>query len=131
MTNGRKTIREEISEMRATQEVRYELVSEERKEVKRDIKTLSSNFSTMRSDITGISIEVKNLGKNMGDLKVDIKDSLSALGNTMDTHFNGKSRNNHIIKKGAIAAGVPTGLLSITYGLYEFGRLVGLWEGLT
>ena len=126
------TIREEILEMRVKQEIRQESVDRERKETRREISRLTSDVNTMRTDQSVIRANVSNLDRNMSDLKTDVKDGFLSLSSNIDGHFNHRLNGHYSInKKGAIGIGGGLSISGIGYGLYELGKLFGLWTGVT
>ena len=132
MNTKRLTIREEILEMRVKQEIRQESVDRERKETRREISKLTSDVNTMRTDQSVIRANVSNLDRNMSDLKSDVKDGFLSLSSNIDGHFNHRSNGHYSInKKGAIGIGGGLSISGVGYGLYELGKLFGLWTGVT
>ena len=132
MNTKRLTIREEILEMRVKQEIRQESVDRERKETRREISKLTSDVNSMRTDQSVIRANVSNLDRNMSDLKTDVKDGFLSLSSNIDGHFNHRSNGHYSInKKGAIGIGGGLSISGVGYGLYELGKLFGLWTGVT
>ena len=132
MNTKRLTIREEILEMRVKQEIRQESVDRERKETRREISKLTSDVNTMRTYKYVIRANVSNLDRNMSDLKTDVKDGFLSLSSNIDGHFNHRLNGHYSInKKGAIGIGGGLSISGIGYGLYELGKLFGLWTGVT
>ena len=132
MNSKRPTIREEIIEMRVKQEVRQETVDRERKDTRRELSRLTSDVNSIRTDQSVIRANVGNLGRNMSDLKTDVKDGFLSLSSNIDGHFNHRTSGHYSInKKSAIGIGGGLSLSGMGYGFYELGKLFGLWTGVT
>ena len=126
---SKNTVKEQIAEMRAVADTRYEHVQEERKQVRQDIKDLTNELSGVKSNMTGMNTEVFNLSERVIELKTDVKDGFTSLYTKMDTHFNNKpiNGNRDKIKKGGIVTGIFTAISGIVYGIYELGLLFNFW----
>ena len=122
--SSRPTIFEQIAEMRATEEARNLAAIEERKAVRYELSQLTSNVNEVKVDMSGMRSDVSNINKNMADFKTDVKDGFMSLSSSMDGHFNGKTKNRGAVKKGALGVDIPSGIIAVLYGLYEFGKLV-------
>jgi len=122
---SRRTIKEEIIDLKARLETRDKFVDAEREDVKEDIKQLTSDVSKIESNVTAVNTEVYNLSKTVDEVKIDVKDGFNRIADKMDGHFNHRSSNR--VKKGAILAGIPTIIVSIGAGVWQLGILVRWW----
>tara|TARA_Y100000310_G_C20496070_1_gene721592 strand:- start:242 stop:622 length:381 start_codon:yes stop_codon:yes gene_type:complete len=123
---NKKTVKEQLIEMQAVQETRNTFVDEERGQVKKDIKQLTFDVSKIESNIVGVNTEVNHLKETVDEVKIDVKDGFQSLEDKMDSHFSSNGRNSKI-KRGAIIAGVPTLIASLSAGLWQLGLRVGWW----
>jgi len=117
----KKTIKEQLIEMQATQETRDKFIDEERENFKKDLKQVSGDVSKIESSLTGVNTEVFHLKETVDEVKVNIKDGFRHLEDKMDSHFVSNGSRGKKIKIGAIIAGVPTIIASILTGLWQFG----------